>query len=48
MVTKAALFGAKVILVITRVLEQCPRNYLTKSGHSQAGCTAKVVGCKVD
>lgn len=48
MVTKAALVVVKVVLAIARVLEQCSRNYQTESGHSQAGCTAQIGGCKVD
>jgi len=33
-VTKSALVGAKDVLGVARVLEQCPGNYRTESGHS--------------
>ena len=38
-ITKASLVVGKAILAVARVLEQCPRNYRTKSSHGHARCT---------
>lgn len=32
--TKVALVTAEVVLVVARVLEQCPKKFQTESGHS--------------
>lgn len=48
MVTKVSLVVVKVVFAVARVLEKCPGNYRTKSGHSQARCIAHIGGRKVD
>ena len=37
---KVTLVVVDVVLVVARVLEQCPENYQTESGYSQVGCAA--------
>lgn len=46
--TRAILVVVKVVFIVPRVLEQFSGYYRTESGHSQAGCTAQIRGCKVD